>query len=132
MSRIDRLITPESTKPCADIAVDEDEVAALAYRLWLDRGRPDGSPEEDWYLAERKLRRLRPPLVQQEERMSVQDRRECNERGADAANEAPLPEKVLEAEQRSSFSTQFPGRPDAFVQHARADANAFAPRGADA
>ncbi len=117
MSKISRLTTPEqslqepssvngmmnepSTEPCADIAVDEDEVAALAYRLWLDRGRPDGSPEEDWYLAERKLRRSRPPLVEQEERMSIQDRRECNGDSADAANEAPLPEKVLQTEQWS-------------------------------
>ena len=117
MSKISRLTTPEqslqepssgdgmmselSMEPCADIAVDEDEVAAPAYRLWLDRGCPDGSPEEDWYLAERKLRRSRPPLAEQKERISVKDQRECNEDGADAANEAPLPEKVLQTAQRS-------------------------------
>jgi hypothetical protein len=32
-----------------------DEVAALAYRLWNERGCPLGSPEEDWFRAEREL-----------------------------------------------------------------------------
>ena len=27
-------------------------VAELAYRLWEERGRPEGSPDEDWYRAE--------------------------------------------------------------------------------
>jgi len=31
------------------------EVAALAYRYWQARGCPIGSPEEDWYRAERFL-----------------------------------------------------------------------------
>ena len=33
----------------------EAEIAALAYELWVERGCPDGSPEEDWYRAERQL-----------------------------------------------------------------------------
>ena len=28
----------------------------LAYRLWEERGRPVGRPDEDWYEAERRLR----------------------------------------------------------------------------
>jgi hypothetical protein len=28
----------------------------LAYRLWEERGRPDGRPDEDWFEAERRLR----------------------------------------------------------------------------
>jgi hypothetical protein len=28
-------------------------VAKLAYQLWEDRGRPFGSPEVDWFAAER-------------------------------------------------------------------------------
>jgi len=28
-------------------------VAKLAYKLWEDRGRPFGSPEVDWFAAER-------------------------------------------------------------------------------
>ena len=30
----------------------EATVARLAYQLWLQRGSPDGSPDEDWYRAE--------------------------------------------------------------------------------
>jgi hypothetical protein len=28
------------------------DIAALAYFLWMDRGCPEGSPDEDWYQAE--------------------------------------------------------------------------------
>jgi hypothetical protein len=31
------------------------DIAALAYALWQQRGCPEGSPENDWYEAERKL-----------------------------------------------------------------------------
>jgi hypothetical protein len=41
----------------AKMAVPEapthEEIAALAYRYWESRGRPIGSPEEDWLRAER-------------------------------------------------------------------------------
>ena len=30
----------------------ESIIAKLAYQLWLQRGSPEGSPEEDWYRAE--------------------------------------------------------------------------------
>lgn len=30
-------------------------VAKLAYKLWEERGRPFGSPEVDWFAAERAL-----------------------------------------------------------------------------
>ena len=32
------------------------EIAVLAYALWQGRGCPDGSPENDWYEAERQLK----------------------------------------------------------------------------
>ena len=32
-------------------AYSHDEIAKLAYELWLRRGRPFGSPEIDWYAA---------------------------------------------------------------------------------
>lgn len=32
------------------------EVAELAYRRWIERGCPQGSPEEDWFAAEKELR----------------------------------------------------------------------------
>jgi hypothetical protein len=31
------------------------EIALLAYSYWEARGMPDGSPEEDWFRAEREL-----------------------------------------------------------------------------
>ena len=33
----------------------QDEIAKLAYDLWERRGQPLGSPEVDWYAAERIL-----------------------------------------------------------------------------
>jgi hypothetical protein len=33
----------------------QQEVAALAYEFWQARGCSDGSPEEDWFRAEREL-----------------------------------------------------------------------------
>jgi monoterpene epsilon-lactone hydrolase len=33
-----------------------EEIARRAYQLWEERGRPDGSHEEDWYRAEQELR----------------------------------------------------------------------------
>ena len=35
-----------------------DEIAALAFWLWKQRGCPIGSPDEDWFLAEEELSRL--------------------------------------------------------------------------
>ena len=34
---------------------EHEDVATLAYRLWEERGRPMGSPEVDWYRAEREV-----------------------------------------------------------------------------
>lgn len=36
--------------------VDVRKQQELAYRLWEERGRPEGRPEEDWFEAERRLR----------------------------------------------------------------------------
>jgi hypothetical protein len=33
-----------------------EEIARLAERYWMERGRPDGSPELDWLRAEQELR----------------------------------------------------------------------------
>ena len=33
----------------------EQDVAERAYRRWVDRGCPQGSPDEDWFEAEREL-----------------------------------------------------------------------------
>ena len=37
--------------------LDNEKVAAIAYHLWLERGCPEGSPDEDWYRAEEEVRR---------------------------------------------------------------------------
>ncbi len=37
--------------------IDPQEIAALAYRYWEERGRPESSPEQDWFRAEETLRR---------------------------------------------------------------------------
>jgi hypothetical protein len=36
--------------------VGQEEVARLAYLLWEDRGRPQGTAEEDWFRAVAQLR----------------------------------------------------------------------------
>jgi hypothetical protein len=37
-------------------AFGHNEIAALAYQLWVARGSPQGSPEEDWSNAVKELR----------------------------------------------------------------------------
>jgi len=37
-------------------AAKEQDIAALAYRLWQARSRPEGSPEVDWFRAVEELR----------------------------------------------------------------------------
>ena len=36
--------------------LSDEEIARKAYALWEYRGRPLGSPEEDWYKAKQELR----------------------------------------------------------------------------
>jgi hypothetical protein len=49
------LVRTEGTPPQS-----HDEVAALAYKLWQERGCPIGSEEQDWYRAEDELREHKP------------------------------------------------------------------------
>jgi hypothetical protein len=42
-------------------APTQQEIADLAYSYWQDRGGGHGSPWEDWFRAERELRRRRQP-----------------------------------------------------------------------
>ena len=39
-----------------DAAPKNLTVEQMAYRFWQERGSPHGSPEEDWFRAERELR----------------------------------------------------------------------------
>ena len=34
---------------------EQQQTALLAYQFWVERGWPVGSPDEDWYRAERPL-----------------------------------------------------------------------------
>ena len=43
------------TTGTATRSVSDDEVAALAYKLWEGRGCPIGSADEDWFRAEAEL-----------------------------------------------------------------------------
>ena len=57
-----------------------DETAALAFDLWRARGCPEGSPEEDWFLALEELYR-KDELYRKEELRS----RAGGHRGPDAS-----------------------------------------------
>jgi hypothetical protein len=47
---------PSAETPATQAAVaNREEIARLAYRLWDERGRPEGSPDEDWFRAEKQL-----------------------------------------------------------------------------
>jgi DUF2934 family protein len=35
---------------------NQEEIAVLAYELWIQRGCPIGSPEVDWFRAEEELK----------------------------------------------------------------------------
>lgn len=36
--------------------VSQDQIRELAHKYWVERGRPDGGHEQDWYRAEHELR----------------------------------------------------------------------------
>ena len=44
-----------------DNAVDREEIQRLAYRLWEQRGKEPGSPDDDWFRAEEILREAGSP-----------------------------------------------------------------------
>jgi len=46
----------ESVKAAATVSPTESEIATVAYQLWLERGCPIGSDQEDWYRAEAMLK----------------------------------------------------------------------------
>lgn len=41
--------------PPESLSLRDDAIEKLAYQLWLERGCPAGSPEEDWFRAEQVL-----------------------------------------------------------------------------
>jgi hypothetical protein len=51
-------VAPQLTKTGADEAEPRpsyEQIAALAYAFWEQRGRPEGSADEDWFNAEAAL-----------------------------------------------------------------------------
>jgi hypothetical protein len=57
----DKTMNGASPKP-ANINLEHDTIAALAYQLWLLRARPIGSPEVDWFRAEQELNSATNPV----------------------------------------------------------------------
>jgi hypothetical protein len=64
-------LAPIADDPSEDLANDDSEleaskvpawsdIAALAYHLWEERGCPQGSPDDDWYEAERRFKDAAP------------------------------------------------------------------------
>jgi hypothetical protein len=47
----------ENEPLAGEAEVDQQQkIATRAYELWLERGCPIGSPDEDWFRAEQELR----------------------------------------------------------------------------
>jgi hypothetical protein len=51
----DRLTHERAYDDTVADASGHTEIEALAYQLWLERGCPAGSPEQDWFRAEKQL-----------------------------------------------------------------------------
>ena len=51
----ERRTVTESVKAAATVSPTESKIATVAYQLWLDRGCPFGSAQEDWFRAEAML-----------------------------------------------------------------------------
>src|SRR5512146_624080 len=63
----ERSAVNESVKAAATVSPTENEIAALAYQLWLAKGCPVGSDQEDWFRAEAILKNA---LVAKDEDLS--------------------------------------------------------------
>jgi len=80
----------------ADTAAHKNEIAALAHRLWLDRGCPEeGGAEEDWLFVE--LRRPSAAIVRPGGRSSPS---RCDEGPVRCLKSGAPPEKVLQTHPR--------------------------------
>ena len=49
--------THKHSQPTANATAEDiqTQIQKLAYQLWLERGTPIGSPEQDWHDAEQRL-----------------------------------------------------------------------------
>jgi hypothetical protein len=50
-----------------------DEIARRAYSYWEQRGRPEGSPEVDWFRAEQELGERRVHVNYRPETLTISD-----------------------------------------------------------
>jgi hypothetical protein len=51
-----KAVTPKAKAVAAPASTPtREEIARLAEKFWMDRGRTDGSAEQDWLRAEREL-----------------------------------------------------------------------------
>ena len=68
----------------------DEEVAPLAYAIWLAQGRPEGTDREDWFGAERRLREERGGMPALTPAVAAEQAREADEgrqaRGAGPSN----------------------------------------------
>jgi hypothetical protein len=48
----------DSTKTAATVSPTDNEIATVAYLLWIERGCPHGSDQDDWFVAEAILKKL--------------------------------------------------------------------------
>ena len=53
-SAVDAAHYPEQDE--AGVDGNYDEIAARAHELWIQRGRPEGSAENDWFAATEQIR----------------------------------------------------------------------------
>ena len=49
-------LAPEPAIQDAGSEPTHEQITARAHELWVERGCPEGSPEEDWLAAERELK----------------------------------------------------------------------------
>jgi hypothetical protein len=51
-----KTLSSEAPIPTFELAAHKNEIAQVAYRIWLERADRPGSPEEDWLKAEAEIR----------------------------------------------------------------------------
>lgn len=54
--RVEDVVTADEDLPEIEFELDPTDVAIIAYQLWEQRGCPYGSPDDDWYKAERRIK----------------------------------------------------------------------------
>jgi Protein of unknown function (DUF2934) len=66
-------------------------IRELAYQIWEQRGRPDGTAQEDWLEAERRLSAVEPAAASKTTWRRTKDRRTKDRRAEDPNRQAKPP-----------------------------------------